>query len=231
MVRMEEVFSLRLPLINGQSNFGSMDGDRAAAMRYTEARMAKSAHALLEDIDKDTVDFRPNYDETVEEPSVLPAGFPNLLVNGAGGIAVGMATNIPPHNLGEVIDACCAYIDDPEIGIGQLIENHIQGPDFPTVGLIMGRSGVLPAYPTGRGARPRRGHKGAARLLRPIEREARLAPGLAIDVQLGSDLARWLDGPGDGAYTKLRDRLGVNVTLHGQDDWPRDRYDVAVPRN
>ncbi|MEE9316677.1 MAG: DNA gyrase subunit A [Rhodospirillales bacterium] len=157
MVRMAQVFSLRLPLIDGQGNFGSMDGDRAAAMRYTEARMAKAAHALLEDIDKDTVDFRPNYDETVEEPSVLPAGFPNLLVNGAGGIAVGMATNIPPHNLGEVIDACCAYIDDPEIGIGQLIENHVQGPDFPTGGLIMGRSGILQAYHTGRGSVVMRG--------------------------------------------------------------------------
>ncbi|MCH7864606.1 MAG: DNA gyrase subunit A, partial [Proteobacteria bacterium] len=152
MVRMAQNFSLRLPLVDGQGNFGSMDGDRAAAMRYTEARMARAAHALLEDIDKDTVDFKANYDETVQEPSVLPAGFPNLLVNGAGGIAVGMATNIPPHNLGEVIDACCAYIDNPDITIGQLIENHIQGPDFPTGGLIMGRNGILQAYHTGRGS-------------------------------------------------------------------------------
>ena len=152
MVRMAQNFSLRLPLVDGQGNFGSMDGDRAAAMRYTEARMARAAHALLEDIDKDTVDFKANYDETVQEPSVLPAGFPNLLVNGAGGIAVGMATNIPPHNLGEVIDACCAYIDNPDISIGQLIEDHIQGPDFPTGGLIMGRNGILQAYHTGRGS-------------------------------------------------------------------------------
>ncbi|MFQ5764459.1 MAG: DNA gyrase subunit A, partial [Rhodospirillales bacterium] len=152
MVRMAQTFSMRLVLIDGQGNFGSMDGDRAAAMRYTEARMARAAHALIEDIDKETVNFQPNYDETVEEPSVLPAGFPNLLVNGAGGIAVGMATNIPPHNLGEVIDACCAFIDDPEITIGQLIENHVPGPDFPTGGLIMGRAGILQAYHHGRGS-------------------------------------------------------------------------------
>ncbi|NQV84934.1 MAG: DNA gyrase subunit A, partial [Rhodospirillales bacterium] len=152
MVRMAQVFSLRLTLVDGQGNFGSMDGDRAAAMRYTEARLAKSAHALLDDIDKETVDFRPNYDETVSEPTVLPAGFPNLLVNGAGGIAVGMATNIPPHNLGEVIDACCAYMDDPEISIQQLIDDHVPGPDFPTGGLIMGRTGIHKAFHTGRGS-------------------------------------------------------------------------------
>ncbi|MDP7242453.1 MAG: DNA gyrase subunit A, partial [Rhodospirillales bacterium] len=113
MVRMAQTFSMRLPLIDGQGNFGSMDGDRPAAMRYTEARLARSAHALIEDIDKGTVDFQSNYDETVQEPVVLPAQIPNLLVNGGGGIAVGMATNIPPHNLGEVIDACCAYIENP----------------------------------------------------------------------------------------------------------------------
>lgn len=113
MVRMAQFFSMRLPLIDGQGNFGSMDGDPPAAMRYTEARLARAAHTLLEDIDKDTVDFQANYDDTTQEPVVLPARFPNLLVNGAGGIAVGMATNIPPHNLGEVIDACCAYIDRP----------------------------------------------------------------------------------------------------------------------
>jgi len=157
MVRMAQNFSMRLMLIDGQGNFGSMDGDRAAAMRYTEARMALAAHTLLEDIDKETVDFQPNYDETVKEPTVLPAGFPNLLVNGAGGIAVGMATNIPPHNLGEVIDACCAYIDDPEISIDDLIQKHIVGPDFPTGGLIMGRNGILQAYHTGRGSVMMRG--------------------------------------------------------------------------
>ncbi len=152
MVRMAQNFSMRLPLINGQGNFGSMDGDRAAAMRYTEARMARSAQALIEDIDKNTVDFQANYDNTVEEPTVLPARFPNLLVNGAGGIAVGMATNIPPHNLGEVIDACCAVIDNPEVSIDELIENHVPGPDFPTGAKIMGRQGIVSAYHGGRGS-------------------------------------------------------------------------------
>ena len=151
MVRMAQPFSMRLPLIDGQGNFGSMDGDSAAAMRYTEARLEKVAHALIEDIDKDTVDFVPNYDETLQEPSVLPARYPNLLVNGANGIAVGMATNIPPHNLGEVIDACCAYIDNPDISIDDLI-TIVPGPDFPTGGLILGYGGAKSAYYTGRGS-------------------------------------------------------------------------------
>ncbi len=129
LVRMAQDFSMRLPLIDGQGNFGSMDGDAPAAMRYTEARLALAADALLTDIDKDTVDFRPNYDESDREPSVLPAQFPNLLVNGAGGIAVGMATNIPPHNLGEVIDACLALVDDPELSFERLLE-LIPGPGF-----------------------------------------------------------------------------------------------------
>ncbi|MBT5014050.1 MAG: DNA topoisomerase 4 subunit A, partial [Rhodospirillaceae bacterium] len=157
MVRMAQDFSLRLPLIDGQGNFGSMDGDRAAAMRYTEARMARSAHALLEDIGKDTVDFQPNYDESEHEPTVLPAQYPNLLVNGAGGIAVGMATNIPPHNLGEVIDACCAMIDTPDIDLEEIIEKYVQGPDFPTGGTILGRQGLLSALRTGRGSVVMRG--------------------------------------------------------------------------
>jgi len=157
MVRMAQNFSMRLPLIDGQGNFGSMDGDRAAAMRYTEARLHRSAHELIEDIDKETVDFQPNYDETVVEPKVLPAGFPNLLVNGAGGIAVGMATNIPPHNLGEVIDACFAYIENPDITIDEIIANHVPGPDFPTGGLVMGKKGILSAYHTGRGSVVMRG--------------------------------------------------------------------------
>ena len=151
MVRMAQDFSMRLPLVDGQGNFGSMDGDGAAAMRYTEARLEKVAHALIEDIDKDTVDFMPNYDETLQEPIVLPARYPNLLVNGANGIAVGMATNIPPHNLGEVLDACCAYIDNPNITIDDLI-GIIPGPDFPTGGLILGYSGAKSAYYTGRGS-------------------------------------------------------------------------------
>ncbi len=157
MVRMAQGFSMRLPLIDGQGNFGSMDGDKAAAMRYTEARMARSAHALIEDIDKDTIDFQPNYDESTQEPQVLPAGFPNLLVSGAGGIAVGMATNIPPHNLGEVIDACCAIIENPGISIDELIEHHICGPDFPTGGQILGRNGIVSAFHTGRGSVVMRG--------------------------------------------------------------------------
>ena len=157
MVRMAQDFAMRLPLIQGQGNFGSMDGDRAAAMRYTEARLARSAHSLIEDIDKDTVDFTSNYDESSREPSVLPAQYPNLLVNGAGGIAVGMATNIPPHNLGEVIDACCAIMDSPEISIDDLLANHIFGPDFPTGGIILGRQGLRQAFHTGRGAVPIRG--------------------------------------------------------------------------
>ncbi|MEQ8664274.1 MAG: DNA gyrase subunit A [Rhodospirillales bacterium] len=157
MVRMAQDFSMRLPLIDGQGNFGSMDGDRAAAMRYTEARLAKPAMRLLDDIDRETVDFQPNYDETVNEPTVLPAGFPNLLVNGGGGIAVGMATNIPPHNLGEVIDACCAYIDNPDITIDELIESYVTGPDFPTGGTILGRAGIRAAYHTGRGSVVMRG--------------------------------------------------------------------------
>jgi DNA gyrase subunit A len=151
LVRMAQEFSMRLMLIDGQGNFGSIDNDPPAAMRYTESRLAKPAMALLEDIDKDTVDFNPNYDDSKREPSVLPARFPNLLVNGAGGIAVGMATNIPPHNLGEVIDACVAYIDDPAISIDDLIE-IVPGPDFPTGAAIMGRSGSRAAYHTGRGS-------------------------------------------------------------------------------
>ena len=150
MVRMAQDFSMRLPLISGQGNFGSMDGDPPAAMRYTEARLATVAETLLADIDKDTVEFQPNYDEREQEPTVLPAAFPNLLANGAGGIAVGMATNIPPHNLGELIDACCALIDNPELTIQQVME-YVPGPDFPTGGIILGRNGIR----AGLRARPR----------------------------------------------------------------------------
>jgi DNA gyrase subunit A len=151
LVRMAQSFSMRLPLIDGQGNFGSVDGDPPAAMRYTEVRLAKVAHQLLEDIDKETVDFQDNYDNSEREPVVLPARFPNLLVNGASGIAVGMATNIPPHNLGEVIDACIAYLDNPAIGVGELGE-LVPGPDFPTGGLILGRTGIRSAYHKGRGS-------------------------------------------------------------------------------
>ncbi|MTV30506.1 DNA gyrase subunit A [Rhodoblastus acidophilus] len=151
LVRMAQPFSMSLPLIDGQGNFGSVDGDRAAAMRYTESRLARPSLALIEDIDSDTVDFQPNYDGKEREPTVLPARFPNLLVNGAGGIAVGMATNIPPHNLGEVIDACVAMIDNPEITLPELME-IVPGPDFPTGGTIMGRAGIRQAYETSRGS-------------------------------------------------------------------------------
>jgi len=151
MVRMAQPFSMRLTLVDGQGNFGSMDGDGAAAMRYTEARLAKVSSCLTDNLDEDTVDFMPNYDESLQEPTVLPARFPNLLVNGGNGIAVGMATNIPPHNLGEVIDACCAYIDNPEITAEELVK-IVPGPDFPTGGIILGYGGAKQAYLTGRGS-------------------------------------------------------------------------------
>ncbi len=151
LVRMAQDFSMSLPLLDGQGNFGSMDGDTPAAMRYTEVRMDKPATYLLADIDKDTVDFQPNYDGKDMEPTVLPARFPNMLVNGAGGIAVGMATNIPPHNLGEVIDATLALIENPDLTVAELME-FVPAPDFPTGALILGRSGARKAYHEGRGS-------------------------------------------------------------------------------
>src|SRR6188768_1853575 len=151
LVRMAQDFSMRLPLIDGQGNFGSVDDDPPAAMRYTESRMTRAAEALLADIDEDTVNFQENYDGSEKEPVVLPARFPNLLVNGAGGIAVGMATNIPPHNLGEVVDAAVALIDNPAITIDELIK-IVPGPDFPTGGIILGRDGIRSAYKEGRGS-------------------------------------------------------------------------------
>ncbi|MDP3123385.1 MAG: DNA gyrase subunit A, partial [Thiobacillus sp.] len=150
MVRMAQDFSLRYPLIDGQGNFGSVDGDNAAAMRYTDVRMAKIAHELLADLDKETVDFGPNYDGSEHEPLVLPAKIPNLLINGSSGIAVGMATNIPPHNLTDICTALFALLDDPEIDIESLIA-IVKAPDFPTAGIIYGLSGVRDGYRTGRG--------------------------------------------------------------------------------
>lgn len=150
MVRMAQPFSYRNMLVDGHGNFGSVDGDPPAAMRYTEARLSRLAMELLKDIDKDTVDFYPNFDETLEQPTVLPSKFPNLLVNGASGIAVGMATNIPPHNLGEVIDGLIELIDNPDVTIKELM-SHIKGPDFPTGAVILGREGIKEAYTTGRG--------------------------------------------------------------------------------
>ena len=151
MVRLAQPFSMRVPLVDGHGNFGSIDGDSAAAMRYTEARLDKPAMELLRDLDKETVDFQPNYDESLQEPVVLPSRFPNLLVNGSSGIAVGMATNIPPHNLGEAIDATCMMIDNPDCTVDDLMK-VLPGPDFPTGGIIMGRKGIRDAYKTGKGS-------------------------------------------------------------------------------
>src|SRR3989338_4846886 len=150
LVRMVQSFSLRYPLVDGQGNFGSVDGDAAAAMRYTEARMARIAEEVLQDIDKETVDFGPNFDESLREPKVLPSRLPNLLVNGSSGIAVGMATNIPPHNLTEIVDAVCEVIDHPDIEVATLMKT-VHGPDFPTGAIICGRDGIKDAYTTGRG--------------------------------------------------------------------------------
>ena len=150
LVRLAQDFSMRYMLVDGHGNFGSVDGDPPAAYRYTEARMSKLANEMLRDIDKDTVDWDPNFDESRKEPRVLPSRFPNLLVNGSSGIAVGMATNIPPHNLTEVINACICVLDDPEATLSDLMQ-HVTGPDFPTKGIIMGRAGIRAAYATGRG--------------------------------------------------------------------------------
>src|SRR5215203_3213146 len=150
LARMAQPFSLRYPLVDGQGNFGSLDGDPPAAMRYTECRLTRLATEMLRDIDADTVDFKPNYDESRREPTVLPSRFPNLLVNGSSGIAVGMATNIPPHNLGEVVDALVAMIDEPTID-SERLAGHVKGPDFPTGAIILGREGIREAYRSGRG--------------------------------------------------------------------------------
>ena len=150
MVRLAQDFSIRYTLIEGQGNFGSVDGDGAAAMRYTEARLSKLSMEMVRDIEKETVDFYPNFDETLMQPAVMPSRFPNLLVNGSSGIAVGMATNIPPHNLGEVIDACVHYIDHPDCTVDDLMQ-FVKGPDFPTGGVILGKRGIYDAYHEGRG--------------------------------------------------------------------------------
>ncbi len=160
LVRMAQPFTLRYPLVDGQGNFGSVDGDPPAAMRYTECRMERLAGELLADIDMETVDFVPNYDESTMEPSVLPTRFPNLIVNGSSGIAVGMATNIPPHNLTEVVNAAIALVNDPHAGLAEVLK-HVQGPDFPTGGFLYGKGGIAQAYKTGRGRfmmRAARGH-------------------------------------------------------------------------
>jgi DNA gyrase subunit A len=216
LVRMAQDFSMRLPLIDGQGNFGSVDGDPPAAMRYTECRLDRSAMELLDDIDKDTVDFQDNYDGNEKEPVVLPARFPNLLVNGAGGIAVGMATNIPPHNLGEVIDACVALIDNPALSIDELID-IVPGPDFPTGGIILGRQGIRAAYHLGRGSIVMRG-KVEIETLRG-DREAIIVSEIPYQVNKASMVERigelWRDKKIEGisALRDESDRDGYRVVV------------------
>jgi len=225
LVRMAQDFSMRLQLIDGQGNFGSVDGDPPAAMRYTECKLAKPAMALLDDIDKDTVDFQANYDGNEREPAVLPARFPNLLVNGAGGIAVGMATNIPPHNLGEVIDACMAVIDNAAINIDDLIK-IIPGPDFPTGGIILGRAGIHSAYHTGRGSIVMRG-KVAFETIRK-EREAIVISEIPYQVNKATMVERIaelvrdkkIDGIAD--LRDESDRDGYRVVIELKRDAERD---------
>ena len=225
LVRMAQDFSMRLQLIDGQGNFGSVDGDPAAAMRYTECRLAKPAMALLDDIDKNTIDFQANYDGNEHEPVVLPARYPNLLVNGAGGIAVGMATNIPPHNLGEVIDACMAMIDDPAISTDKLIE-IVPGPDFPTGGLILGRAGIHSAYHTGRGSVIMRG-KVAFETLRK-DREAIIISEIPYQVNKATMVERIAELVRDKkieGISDLRDesdRDGYRVVIELKRDAERD---------
>ena len=225
LVRMAQDFSMRLQLIDGQGNFGSVDGDPPAAMRYTECRLDHAAMALLDDIDKDTVDFQANYDGNEREPVVLPARFPNLLVNGAGGIAVGMATNIPPHNLGEVIDACVALIDNPAIGIDDLIA-IVPGPDFPTGGIILGRAGIHSAYHTGRGSVVMRG-KVAFETIRK-EREAIVITEIPYQVNKATMVERIAELVRDkkiDGISDLRDesdRDGYRVVIELKRDAERD---------
>jgi DNA gyrase subunit A len=225
LVRMAQDFSMRLELIDGQGNFGSVDGDPPAAMRYTECRLDKAAMALLDDIDKDTVDFQDNYDGHEKEPVVLPARFPNLLVNGAGGIAVGMATNIPPHNLGEVIDACTALIDDPALTIDDLI-NIVPGPDFPTGGIILGRGGIRSAYETGRGSIVMRGKVGFETIRK--EREAIIVTEIPYQVNKATMVERIAELVRDkkiDGISDLRDesdRDGYRVVIELKRDAERD---------
>ncbi|HET9159514.1 MAG TPA: DNA gyrase subunit A, partial [Caulobacteraceae bacterium] len=187
LVRMAQPFSMGLPLVDGQGNFGSIDNDPPAAMRYTECRMTKAAEALLLDIDRDAVDFKENYDGKDVEPVVLPARIPNLLVNGSGGIAVGMATNIPPHNLGEVVDACLKILDAPETGLDELLE-IVQGPDFPTGGEIIGRTGARQALMTGRGSVIIRGHASIEEIRK--DREAIVITSIPYQVNKASMVER-----------------------------------------
>jgi DNA gyrase subunit A len=216
LVRLAQDFSMRLPLIDGQGNFGSVDGDPPAAERYTEVRLAKPAMALLDDLDKNTVDFQANYDGREREPVVLPAKFPNLLVNGSGGIAVGMATNIPPHNLGEVIDACFALIEDPGLSIDDLI-NIIPGPDFPTGGLILGRGGIRSGYHTGRGSIVMRGKVEIVTIRK--EREAIIISEIPYQVNKAAMLERISE--------LIRDKKIDGIAEH-RDESNREGYRVVI---
>ncbi|HEY8594387.1 MAG TPA: DNA gyrase subunit A, partial [Devosiaceae bacterium] len=216
LVRMAQDFSMRVPLIDGQGNFGSVDGDMPAAMRYTEVRMEKVTGALLDDLDKDTVDFKDNYDNSEHEPSVLPARFPNILVNGAGGIAVGMATNIPTHNLGEVIDATIAVMDNAEITVEELME-IMPGPDFPTAGIILGRAGIRSAYETGRGSILMRGRVSVEEVRK--EREALIITEIPYQVNKAAmiekiaDLVREKRIEGIADIRDESDRQGMRVVV------------------
>jgi DNA gyrase subunit A len=216
LVRLAQNFSMRLPLIDGQGNFGSVDGDPPAAERYTEVRLARPAMTLLDDLGNETVDFQANYDGREREPVVLPAKFPNLLVNGAGGIAVGMATNIPPHNLGEVIDACIAYLDNPAIGVGELAE-IVPGPDFPTGGLILGRAGIRSAYHKGRGSILMRGRVTTETLRK--EREALIITEIPYQVNKAAmvekiaELVREKKIEGISDIRDESDRQGMRVVI------------------
>lgn len=216
MVRLAQNFSMRLPLIQGQGNFGSMDGDKAAAMRYTEARLQKSAESLIDDIDKETVDFVNNYDDSEREPTVLPARYPNLLVNGAGGIAVGMATNIPPHNLGEVIDASIALLSAPELSVEQLLD-YVPAPDFPTGGVILGRSGSISALTTGRGSVIMRSKVDIEEIRK--DRQALIVTEIPYQVNKSrlveqiADLVRSKKVEGIGDLRDESDRHGVRVVI------------------
>src|ERR1700726_1214930 len=216
LVRMAQDFSMRVPLIDGQGNFGSVDGDMPAAMRYTEVRLHKVANALLDDLDKDTVDFQANYDDKDREPTVLPAKFPNLLVNGAGGIAVGMATNTPPHNLGGVIDACVALIDNPGLSIEDLI-GIIPGPDFPTGGIILGRQGIRAAYHLGRGTIVMRGTAEFETLR--AEREATVISEIPYQMNKAHRVERI------GAQVRDKKPEGIGAL---RDESDRDGYRVVI---
>src|SRR5512146_143845 len=216
LVRMAQNFSMRLMLIDGQGNFGSVDGDPPAAMRYTERRLARPAMALLDDIDKDTVDFQDNYDGSEKEPVVLPARFPNLLVNGAGGIAVGMATNIPPHNLGEVIDATVALIDNPALPVDDLIK-IIPGPDFPTGGIILGRDGIRSAYKEGRGSIVMRGKVKIDTIRK--DREAIIISEIPYQVNKSTMVER---------ISELHREKKIEGTADLRDESDRDGYRVVV---